>query len=269
VRALTRRSMVLFGSILLLCLTGWLYWPFFSGLHGAERIEDRLIKAPIQIPSLDDYAQVLSALVTPDGRVAYDRMTPELHQSLNQFLKEIATATPAKYPRENQRMAFYINAYNALVLSGVLKRMPLTSVKDTGPLNRFFRTRDYVVANVRVSLHGFETKIIRRYNPLMHFGLNCASISCPPLQAKPFHPNSLIPQLEEAATQFLADPRFNYFDPSTGVLYLSKIFDWYRDDFGGEQGVRHFIATYGPSQWPQNTPLNFLPYDWGLNAPIP
>lgn len=243
---------------------GWLYWPIFSGTLGAETIEQKR-EAPYFMPNNQSLALVLQAIVDPNGLVHYQRVTPPLREALEAYLKQVALATPAQFPSSAHRLAFYLNAYNALVINSVLDQMPISSVSDAGPLQLFFRQRTHIVAGRKVSLHGFETKVIRKYNPLLHFGLNCASISCPPLATAPYEAQHLDQQLKAATIGFLADTRYNYYDPQSQQLHLSKIFEWYLEDFGGMPGLRKLLETYGPQTWPAQAKIRYQPYDWNLN----
>lgn len=249
---------------LLLALGLWIYWPFFAGTRGALAIE-----APRQVAFLEPdpapLADVLADLVRPGLGVAYEEATSSHKQLLDSYLADVARATPSRFSSDDDRLAFYINAYNALVIRRVLELMPIQSVDDAGPLRAFFRERIHQVAGAQVSLHGFETKIIRQYDPLFHLGLNCASVSCPPLRQEPYRGDILKRQLATATKAFLKNSDYNYFDKTSHTIYVSKIFDWYAADFGGAEGVRKFLLRWGPPHWPKDAKIRFLPYHWNLN----
>jgi hypothetical protein len=134
------------------------------------------------------------------------------------------------------------------------------------------------VAGRGLSLNEIEHEILRKdfAEPRIHFALNCASVSCPPLGAREFTADNLDVLLDEASSRALHDEQ--WFDPSgcagaygPGTLRLTKLFDWFADDFGGETGVRAFIQRYRPELRFQllNTgcTLEYMDYDWSLNAP--
>ena len=259
------RLMLCFGLALVLIagVLFWMYWPGFTGIRGAEAVEIAR-EAPFLMPDTAPWREFLAAVVTEEGLVDYEeagRMRPLLAT----YLEEVARATPARFAGDNERLAFYINAYNALVIEGVLRHAPMASVEEAGPFHKFFRERAYLIAGARVSLHGLETKVIRRYNPLLHFGLNCASRSCPPLGGTPFEAATLVDQLERAAAEFIANETFNTFDPETGTWRLSKIFQWYEKDFGGPEAVAALIGKYHPAGFPPGAAVEFREYDWRLN----
>lgn len=255
----------LIGMALLITISGALYWPYWAGTAGATAIEMPRA-APFLQPDPATLTAFLSQVVDEEGFVDYAKAaTPEVRQHLDRYLEAVANATPAQFENDNQRLAFYINAYNALTIEGVLFYMPIQSVKDVGYAAYFFREKRYVIAGERVSLHGFESQVIKNYSPLHHFGLNCASISCPPLLPYAYRAEALEDTLRQQAYRYLTDRRHNGFDFASGTWHLSAIFDWYAADFGGQQGVIQFVHTFFPAiAEPER--LRFNSYDWGLNA---
>lgn len=255
---------VMMLALTVLALAGFIYWPYFSGTKGAEAIEKRR-NAPFSAPDPAPFAEVLADLVDAHGMVRYTMATPRHKELLGHYLGEVAEATPAQFSSDDDRLAFYINAYNALVIQRVLELMPIDSVEEAGPLHAFFRERIFRVAGTEVSLHGFESKVIRKYDPLLHFGLNCASISCPPLKPWPYRGDLVKRQLKQATKSFLAHEDYNYFDSGTRTIFLSKIFEWYAEDFGGEAGIRKLLFDFGPPHWPRDAQIRYTNYDWNLN----
>lgn len=175
-----------------------------------------------------------------------------------------------------ERMAFLVNAYNAFTVEKVLTRYPnLKSIRDFGTVfgnpwkDRFFR-----LFGRETTLDGIEHGMLRKpgaYNePRVHFAVNCASVGCPMLREEAYVPARLERQLEEQAVRFLSDRTRNRF--AEGRLEVSKIFDWYKEDFGVREQYfaryanvladaadgRRLVAA-GKAQ------LAFLEYDWSLN----
>lgn len=264
-----RKRWVLLIAMAFLAIWACWYWPRFAGTKGAEAVLTSR-EVPYLYPDPKPFADVLAAVVQADGSVAYDRFDGELKAKLKTYLAGVAKATPARFPSDAHRLAFFINAYNALVIDGVLDAMPIDSVEEVGPFHAFFRKRVHKVAGTTVSLHGFETKIIRQYDRMLHFGLNCASKSCPALAGEPYQPERLDQQLERVARAFLRNPEHNRFNQESGTLELSKIFEWYAEDFGGEAGIRQCLAKFGPPEWPvDEAGIEYLPYNWALNSSSP
>ncbi len=216
------------------------------------------------------------ARVLHDGRVDYGALLRD-HADLDRYLAAVATAGPevrlAEWPREEQ-IAFWVNAYNARVLDGVIRRPGLKSVLDVRkvlgiPTLGFFREQR-VTAGARRTLDDIEHRILRaRYaEPRLHFVLNCASVSCPVLPERALTGATLEADLEVATRRFLADSTRNRIDPDGGI-WLSKIFDWYAEDFRGAAGSVHgFIGQHWPRSEPPRPELHrgYLKYDWSLNG---
>lgn len=185
----------------------------------------------------------------------------------------------------DQRLAFLINAYNAFTIELVLTRYPdLKSIKDLGSLiqspwkRRFFR-----LLGEERHLDDVEHGMIRAAGvfdePRIHFVVNCASIGCPALRPEAVVAARLDAQLEDSTRRFLRDASRNRYDPNRGRLEVSKIFDWFREDW--ERGARgtksreQFFAAYAdllaadPAVRARiregAVPLSFLDYDWTLN----
>ena len=185
----------------------------------------------------------------------------------------------------DQRLAFLINAYNAFTVELVLTRYPdLTSIKELGSLlktpwkKNFFR-----LLGERRNLDWIEHDMIRKPgvfdDPRIHMAVNCASIGCPALRDEAFVAEKLEAQLEDGLTRFLKDRSRNRYNPMTGKLEVSKIFDWYGDDFSkgyrGFNTLKGFFSIYAglmtddPSGREkiraEEAGIDFLEYDWRLN----
>jgi hypothetical protein len=169
-----------------------------------------------------------------------------------------------------QQLAFLINAYNGYQLKLVIDNYPIDSIKDVGS---FFRSpwdiEFFELFGADASLNLIEHGIIReQFNePRIHFAVNCASISCPPLQRAAFRADQLDAQLEAATINFLNDESVNRVDPNSNRLLVSKIFDWYGEDF---DDVTAFILSkmQGVESSNQAFKLDYLDYDWGLNQRV-
>ncbi len=201
------------------------------------------------------------------GALARDR------GALDRFLAAIETAAPERFPRAAQ-LAFWVNAYNARVIEGVLRRPGLRSVLDVGrilrvPTLRFFR-ESRLTAGRMLTLDDIEHRILRAEfrEPRVHFVLNCASTSCPSLPPRPLTAATLDSTLEAAARAFLGDRTKNRVG-ADGRLELSHIFKWFGDDFVAAAGsVEAYVARHGltPTPAAASRGPRFLPYDWSLNG---
>ncbi len=182
-----------------------------------------------------------------------------------------------------QQMAFLINAYNAFTVALILTRYPkLASIRDLGTLlSNPWKPKFIALLGTEMSLDNIEHDTLRakgRYDdPRIHFAVNCASVGCPMLREEAFFAERLEAQLDEQALRFMSDRSRNRF--ADGKLQLSKIFDWYGDDFKqGYKGITSlgaFAARYAnqladaPADRErikaQGLEIGFLDYDWKLN----
>jgi len=199
-------------------------------------------------------------------------------------LSSVGAATYTTWPKP-QQMAFLINAYNAYTVELILTRYPkLASIKDLGSLFQSPWKQKFVpLLGGTVSLDHIEHDLLRERgrfdDPRIHFAVNCASVGCPPLREEAFVGDRLDAQLDEQAQRFLSDRSRNRWDTSAQKLEVSKIFDWYADDFGqGHRGITS-VAAYlarfadaladAPADREriraQRATLAYLDYDWKLN----
>jgi hypothetical protein len=165
---------------------------------------------------------------------------------------------------KRQQVAFYLNAYNAWILHEALGKYPTNSVKDA--LFTFFTSKRITVAGQQTSFKALEDNVIRKLGePRVHFALNCASRSCPPLNREAFAGDKLDGQLEKLAKGYVYSDRGVRYNAAGKSADLSKIFDWYKDDFKGEGGTLAFINKRRSSAIPNDAKISFQDYDWGLN----
>ena len=165
---------------------------------------------------------------------------------------------------KQQQIAFYLNSYNAWILHEALGKYPTSSVKDT--FFSFFTSKRITVAGQQTSFKALEDNVIRKLgDPRVHFALNCASRSCPPLNRTAFSADKLDGQLETLAKGYVNSERAVKFNAATKAAELSKIFDWYKDDFKADGGALAFINKRRSSQIPADAKITYQEYDWGLN----
>ncbi len=209
-----------------------------------------------------DYARLLKKYVAPGGvKYAEWKGNAADVKSLQDVVDGIAAA-PASTAKSREQLAFHINAYNAWILHEAVEKYPTKSVRDA--LFTFFLTNRISVAGVKMSFNRLEKDIIRpRFGePRIHFALNCASRSCPPLRDEPYDAARLDAQLDEQTRLYVNSA--NGVRPEGDGAALSKIFDWYKEDFGGDAGVAALLKKYrsGKSDFKK---ISYQDYDWGLN----
>ena len=224
--------------------------------------------------SHDAFTQVLQKVVHPQGRasrVDYGQLTQDPVR-LSAYLATLSLVSQQQFNgfTKPQQLAFLINAYNGYQLKLVIDNYPIDSIKDVGS---FFRSpwdiEFFELFGADASLNLIEHGMIReQFNePRIHFAVNCASISCPPLQRTAFRADQLDAQLEAATINFLNDESVNRVDTNSNRLLVSKIFDWYGEDF---DDVTAFILSkmQGVESSNQAFKLDYLDYDWGLNQRV-
>lgn len=241
----------------------------------------------VQAQGLDDtpLKQVLSDYVDGNGLVDYAGLKAH-PQRLKAFVLALAqngpTARPQNFVSRSDSLAFWINAYNALVLYGVTEAYPITSVTQIGPNFGFFKEIQFSVDGRNLTLDHIENSIIRPTfkDPRIHAAINCAAQSCPRLLQVPFVPGELESQLDKAMAQMIRSPMHVQFDFESKTLHLSQIFNWFQSDFVGlagkatnteESALVAYVVGYLPEadrrkiRAIENWKIAFNEYDWSLN----
>ncbi|MEM9068411.1 MAG: DUF547 domain-containing protein [Myxococcota bacterium] len=278
-------------------LKPWVFWPLILvGLAWAlyEVLGFQVIDAEASAPP--DYdttalASILDTTLNPRG-VDYDALDVALLRRQAAIFDVFGpTQTPDRFANDDARLAYYLNAYNTLVLLGVVTHLPIGSVHDVrGPVEPksgfgFFYALRFRVDGGTTNLYDLEDDEIRGFGDArIHAAINCASASCPSLFPEPFDPDRLDEQLDEAMRRMVNDTDHVRVDPDREVIEISSIFDWYREDFETHARTRDFgettldfIAYYldgeGRARFETardaNWPVRFAEYDWSLNRASP
>lgn len=220
------------------------------------------------------------------SQVAYAGFAAD-RRLLKAYLDALSAVTPDRFAggSKAERQAFLINAYNAFTVEMILTRYPdLTSIKDLGGLFGNPWKRAWIpLLGATVSLDDIEHGMLRKRgdydDPRVHVAVNCASIGCPALREEAYVAPRLDAQLDEQMLRFMSDRSRNRYDASRGRLALSKIFDWYAEDFRlGHRGIaslralaaRHAdVLADAPADREriraQAVDIVFTDYDWALN----
>jgi hypothetical protein len=220
---------------------------------------------------------LLRRYVDAHGAVHYRAWRDEGRDALEGYLQHLAQVDVSRLDK-GETLAFWINAYNANVVKGVLDHYPVASVKE---VKGFFDRIRYRVAGRELTLNEIEGEGRAFSDWRIHFAVVCASSSCPSLRAEAYVADRLETQLAEQTRQFLNDPQRGL-RIEDGTLWASKIFDWYKTDFipAGElawlrrltpEKLLPRIEPYLDRDLAQATrskqrSISFLDYDWSLNA---
>ncbi len=214
---------------------------------------------------------LLQKHVDNDGLVDYKGLKSD-RAKLKEYLRSLESNPPKDSWTEDQKLAFWINAYNAYTIDLVLEHYPVKSIKDIGSVIQvpFVNTPwDIKFINIdgeKYDLNNIEHGIIRKEfdEPRIHFALVCAAISCPKLQNNAYLPNTLDEQLTKAAKDFLSNVEKNEFK-STKSAKLSKLFNWYGGDFNNDGSLIDYVNQYAPVTLNDNAKITWADYDWTLN----
>jgi hypothetical protein len=206
-----------------------------------------------------------------NGKVNYAGFKTE-EAKLDQYLKILESVDPGKLSR-NEQFAFYVNTYNAWTIKLILSEYPgVTSIKDLGSLLKGPWKKEIVrIDGGVISLDHVEHEILRpRFkDPRVHFAINCAAKSCPPLRSEPFSGHILGRQLNDSTRSFINDPKS--FRLEDDELFVSRIFKWFSEDFN--EDIIGFFLKYASGSLKKKLEANsdrikvkYLPYDWSLNG---
>lgn len=207
--------------------------------------------------------------------------------TLDQYLNMLTAVPPADYASftHDQQKAFLINAYNAFTLKLILDNYPgIDSIKDIGGFfSNPWKQRFIPLLGKTLSLDDIEHERLRKPgvfdDPRIHFAVNCASLGCPSLRAEAYSANIIDQQLDQQALRFMSDRSRNRYNSERQRLEVSKIFDWYGEDFSkgyrGIDSLEEFLASYSEQLADDDKAQNairagdvlirFTDYDWGLN----
>ena len=268
--------MVVFLSTAVVPLTG-------LGLLGATAAASAQ-----QLPDHGEFTEVVAAVVV-ESRVDYAKLAGD-DAGLRSYLARLAATDIAAVTNASHedRLAFWINAYNACMLKRVIEHYPIKKaggfhgIKNRAagrPENSVWQIKDVftgdhcAVAGKERSQDEIEHEIIRPMgDPRIHLAVNCAAISCPPLIARAYLGETLDELLQDRVRSFMSDP--THFDVTTEgdkrIVRVNKVLDWFKEDFGDKDGIRAFFAEYADGLYREalqdpDTELKFYDYDWTLN----
>lgn len=225
----------------------------------AESEERDIAPAPTP-PDHAAWNTLLQRYVNAQGKVNYAGLR-EAQADLEAYLSTLAANPPQPDWSRNAAMAYWINAYNAFTVKLIVDHYPLNSIRDLHGGNPW--DRQWIKLGERTySLNQIEHDILRpRYgDSRIHFAVNCAAISCPPLHNRAFTADNLTATLDRLARQFINNENYNLLTPER--VEVSKIFDWYGEDFGN---LTNYLQGYTQTNISPNATIAFKEYDWALN----
>lgn len=225
------------------------------------------------------YAELLqrhTREVTDTAGVRVDYRALRGNPDWKRLVASVESTDPEKLDSRAAKIAFWSNAYNILAIDTVVRNYPVESIKDVGSFFRPVWDREAgTIGGRAMSLGEIEHEILRKLGePRIHAAIVCASVSCPPLHREPFTAKRLEEQLGATLRTWLAEPRKGLrIDRGSKTVHLSKVFDWFGEDFEPAGGVLVFIAPYVSDSdrlWLERNAadldIEYLDYDWGLNG---
>lgn len=247
-------------------LIGLVVWLGFS----CSVAEYRSNATPI---AHDTWTSLLQQHVDTAGWVDYPGFIRD-SAKLNEYLRLLSNHHPDPDRwTENERKAYWINAYNAFTVKLITEHYPVDGIKKIKPgipfVNTVWDIKFIDIAGQKYDLNNIEHGILRpRFKDArVHFALNCASVSCPILWKEAFTAKDLDNQLNEAGRSFLDDQRRNQILPED--IKVSRIFKWYQGDFvSKEQGLIDFLNQFSSQKIEASARISYLPYNWQLNEEV-
>jgi hypothetical protein len=222
-------------------------------------------------PTHELFDELLKKYVTADGRVNYKGFIAE-KETFQVYLDKLSHNAPDRnrWTREEQ-LAYWINAYNAFTIKLIIDNYPVASIQDLKPklniplVNTVWHLKFFQIGGQDASLDEIEHKILRKEfeEPRIHFAINCASFSCPPLLNEAFTAERLEAQLEKVAVGFVNDPKRNRITRES--VEISRSFSWFKGDFTKNVSLLEYLNRYSRVKINTNAKISHLPYDWSLN----
>ena len=247
---------------------------------GAVLLATSLLAASAHAATLPEWDRILRMYYSPAHGFDYKALKARDAAALQAVRQQLGAVNVAALDKKSQ-LAHWINVYNVNTVATIVEKYPVKSIRDlsTDPLIRLnvFKKDRVPVGGKKISLNDVENDRIREafHDPRIHFAINCAAKSCPPIRTEPFTGATLDAQLDDQARAFLTGPlgaRFRK-DGDRLVIRVTKIMDWFGDDFdkwGG--GKVAFLRKYMPAdkqrlidQAGGRIDFEYDEYDWSLN----
>lgn len=234
-------------------------------------------RIPVERVDHTTWDVLLKKYVDASGMVNYQAWKASASdvQLLDQYLNHLSSASLTGQTSAPMKLAFWINAYNAVTIKGILREYPTTSIRNhTAKLFGYNIWKDLqlIVEGKPYSLDQMEHDVLRKMGePQIHFAIVCASIGCPRLLNEAYVPARIDEQMTVNAKAFFGDPTKFRFDANRNLISLSPILEWFGEDFGNNTAEQlRRIAPYVPAAAREfvtrgTANIDYLDYDWNLN----
>lgn len=215
--------------------------------------------------SIAAYGRVLQEFVNDKGQVDFAGLASH-RADLDHYVAYVSQTPFAEFQDPKARLAHYLNAYNALSMFNVIAAGIPDSNSGFAKFRFFFLTK-YRIGGEKMSLYTFENDVIRKVgDERVHFALNCMSVSCPRLPREVFRADDLDAVLDKGAKFFFSESRNLTVDNDKRVIFVSKILDFYTEDFLRKAPtLREYIDKWHSPALPADYKVKFFEYDWTMN----
>lgn len=223
------------------------------------------------------FNQLLQKYVNTEGEVNYGawKQSAQDRAALQKYLVSLSQVNPRASAAREANLAYWINAYNAVTLEGILEVYPTTSIQNHTKKIGYNLWKDLklIVGDTQINLEDIEHKVLRKMNePRIHFAIVCASIGCPRLLNEAYNSTDLEKQLAVNTRDFFSRSRNLRYDSRRNKIELSAIMKWFGSDFGANTSAQlASISSHLPDQIQQvvrrgGYSVGYLDYDWNLNV---
>lgn len=222
-------------------------------------VEAPPVEAPKPVKVHESFDNLLRKHISSSGKVNYSGFKSD-EGKLDTYLASLEAMSPSGWSRK-KTMAFWINAYNAYTIKLILKNHPVTKITDLHG-GKPWDAKWIKLNGQTLSLNNIENDILRPTykDARIHFAVNCAAKSCPPILNRAWTESNLNSNMEKQAKLFINNSKFN--NISADKVELSKIFEWYAGDFGD---LITYINKYSTTKVNANANVSYREYDWNLN----
>ena len=216
--------------------------------------------AVVAQPDYKSWDTFLKKYVSTSGDVDYKSIKAN-KKELEAITKAFSETSVLTSWSKNDQLAFWINAYNVFTIDLVVNHHPIKSIQNLDG-GKPWDVKRIAIGGKKYSLNNIENDIIRPQfkDARIHFAVNCAAKSCPPILNSAFFGKTLDEQLDAVTKKFISNTKYQ--NITSGKMTLSKIFDWYKVDFGD---IFTFINKYSTIKVNKNTAIVYKDYDWSLN----
>jgi len=216
--------------------------------------------AVVAQPDYKSWDTFLKKYVSASGDLDYKSIKAN-KKELEAITKTFSETSVSTSWSKNDQLAFWINAYNVFTIDLVVNHYPIKSIQNLDG-GKTWDVKRIEIGGKKYSLNNIENEIIRPLfkDARIHFAVNCAAKSCPPILNGAFFGKSLDEQLDAVTKKFISNTKYQ--NITSGKMTLSKIFDWYKVDFGD---IFTFINKYSTIKVNKNTAIVYKEYDWSLN----